>query len=286
MCKMAVKIQGGQAIILDRNNKQTPIPPPDVPVLDQLNSVKEKYRESILKLADKEGIVPRDPSEKLALASGQATYLSVGKAGMYHDTQMSSNTPEDLYQTVSSNGTALGQPTSYFIADQNYLAEEHTFIQQAKQASIKSLAFKPENLQLMPEKVRSMVEIVRDNPPPPIQVAPPTVAPTVATTQPQPQVNQVNNNPTVAPTSLPIPQPQDLATTAPKVDRINSNTRATPRVRDELGKDGGGTTTQVDRINSNTRAKPRLRDAHPELVQTKGQDTGKKLSQSQGQGHP
>lgn len=280
-CKLAVVVKGGKPVVLDRGGEETPIPDAEVPVLDQLNAIKEDYRRSSLKTAVEEGLVPKDKSTCLAHACGEIQRLvSAGvKPPSYTTTHLSTDTPQDKYQCVTSTKTYVGVPATYFVADQRYLATEHQFIDQAKKTSVESIAFDPKNLKRMPKELdKSLREFQQHKLDKGTLKASPEEDPAMVVErmymmrkrqgletgdalpqeigQSSPKVERINAL-THAKPRVRGGLPQEIEQSSPKVDRVNSNARAKPRVRDALPREIGQSSPKVDRVNSNTRAKPR-----------------------------
>jgi len=158
VCKMAVEMRNGKPVMLDNGGVETELPTQKVPVVDQLHTIQEH----LTPLMHKEAmgtIVPLDEEVRLAEAAGRA--VSSGKKP-YDATHLSTDTPHDLYQCVDKQNHNVGEPTSYFFANENYLEEEQGYITQARKTSIESIAFDQSNMDMMPPDVSTRVGTRRD----------------------------------------------------------------------------------------------------------------------------
>jgi hypothetical protein len=172
MSYMVFTVKDGMPILVDRNDQRTPIPPPKIPVIDQLNYIQDTYRPIVLKssliepMRFQDGdskthkIVPDNQDVCLVVACGQACVDTIGKAGMYTTANLSTDTPHDLYQVVDSEGQPTSEPMSFFVGDEVYLKKQWQCIEMAQNESnsVQSIGFKPKNLELMPEQLLTSVK--------------------------------------------------------------------------------------------------------------------------------
>jgi hypothetical protein len=166
--KLIVVIQDdGSPAILDKHkdtgeNVLTPIPSfGDTSTLDQLKGLQEKYQSGVKQRALVKGIVPLDEEVRLVTGSGVAVRDGAGKAGLYTNSHLSTNTPSDRYQAVDKDKNLIGDPVDLFVGQQSYVEKEYPNIERALDTTVKEIV--KDKLEMLPQDLRNGVEIVLKN---------------------------------------------------------------------------------------------------------------------------
>lgn len=139
---IVIQDDGTPAIVdKDKNGKEvlTPLPPRETSVLDEFKTLQERHQLRVAQRALVTGVVPTDPEERRLIGAGIALRDGTGKAGMYHETHLSTQTPGDTYQAVSKDGKNIGEPLKLFNVPPDYLVRENEFIQQGLGITMKGV---------------------------------------------------------------------------------------------------------------------------------------------------
>lgn len=292
LSKLAVTMKNGVPTVLDRNNRETPLPINKVPMIDQLNEIHQKYNPGVLKQAEKLKIVPKDRDTRLAVAVGkmeaenlQADNIHLVSGGKgsplgrkpppYKDSFMSTNTPQDKYQCVDK-GVNVGKPTSYLVNNPQYVSSEHQHFSQAKTFKPDTFAFETGNMKLMPKDMSKNLRELKD-------------FPEEFAKKPKKTVDDSTSKSTSESTSetTVTQSEQEKTTKQPKLEKttsvkesLNSTTQGTDGLQEDRSKKVKQSSPKSDVTDTTApKVKPKkLRDEHPELVHTETQKTAHKES--------
>jgi hypothetical protein len=133
---LVVTMKKGEPHLLERNNKLTKLTQGDTSVLEQLQSIQKHYKPIVLNKAEELKLSPKDTQQSLVQACGQLEqgHLAYSPKPLpYHQSFVSTDTPQDQYQRQNKKGELVGEPKSYFVGNQTYLTTENPFLKQSKE---------------------------------------------------------------------------------------------------------------------------------------------------------